>query len=136
MGVLIAIRRALGGRVSFSDPRDDAGGPPPASAADQEFARLVAGCLDELPEEFLAALEHVPVVVSDEGSVHGAYGLYHGAGVAHADIPAQILIFRDTLTRDFGHDPVLLRAEIRRTVRHELAHHLGYGEAGVAALRL
>jgi predicted Zn-dependent protease with MMP-like domain len=48
----------------------------------------------------------------------------------------RIIIFRDTLTRDFGHDPELLKAQVRRTVRHELAHHLGWGETGVRGLGL
>ena len=41
------------------------------------------------------------------------------------------MIFRDTLLRDFGHDPDLLKAQVTRTVRHELAHHLGWDEKGV-----
>ena len=41
------------------------------------------------------------------------------------------MIFRDTLLRDFGHDPELLKAQVTRTVRHELAHHLGWDEKGV-----
>jgi predicted Zn-dependent protease with MMP-like domain len=37
---------------------------------------------------------------------------------------------------DFGGDPVLLRAQVERTVRHEIAHHLGWAEAGVRDLGL
>jgi predicted amidophosphoribosyltransferase len=43
---------------------------------------------------------------------------------------------RDTLLRDFGHDPARLAAEVERTLRHEIAHHLGYREGGVAGLGL
>ncbi len=46
------------------------------------------------------------------------------------------MIYQDTLERDFGHDPALLRAQVERTVRHEVAHHLGWGEGGVRALGL
>ena len=46
------------------------------------------------------------------------------------------MIFRDTLLRDFGHDPELLKAQVTRTVRHELAHHLGWDEKGVRRLGL
>jgi len=46
------------------------------------------------------------------------------------------VIYRDTLERDFGHDPVLLAAEVERTLRHELAHHLGWDEGGVSGLGL
>ena len=46
------------------------------------------------------------------------------------------MIFQDTLERDFGHDPGLLRAQVERTVRHEVAHHLGWNETGVRGLGL
>ena len=38
--------------------------------------------------------------------------------------------------RDFGHDPELLRDQVTRTVRHELAHHVGFDEMGVRGLGL
>src|SRR6185312_16311432 len=76
---------------------------------------------DELPLECHRALEHVAVVVSDGGRARRAYGLYQGDTVAHDFFHDRILIFRDTLVRDFGHDPELLKAQVRRTVRHELA---------------
>ena len=100
------------------------------------FAELVARALDELPEPFLRALDQVPVLVASDGAAHAAYGLYHGATARHGDEPARIVIFTDTLTRDYGHDPELLIAQVRRTVRHELAHHLGFDEPGVAHLGL
>ena len=92
--------------------------------------------LDDLPDLLRDALHHVAVVVSDKGRRHGAYGLYHGDGVARDDQPDRIIIFRDTLLRDFGHDPDELRAQVTRTVRHELAHHLGADELGVRELGL
>jgi predicted Zn-dependent protease with MMP-like domain len=85
---------------------------------------------------FHRALEHVAVVVSDGGRRRRAYGLYEGDGVARDHFADRILIFRDTLLRDFGHDPELLRAQVTRTVRHELAHHLGWDERGVGGLGL
>jgi predicted Zn-dependent protease with MMP-like domain len=103
---------------------------------DEDFAALVRSALDELPLEFHRALEHVAIVVSDGGREHRAYGLYQGDTVARDYFTDRILIFRDTLTRDFGHDPELLRAQVTRTVRHELAHHLGWGETGVRRLGL
>jgi predicted Zn-dependent protease with MMP-like domain len=103
---------------------------------DEDFAALVRSALDELPLEFHRALEHVAIVVSDGGRAHRAYGLYQGDTVARDYFTDRILIFRDTLTRDFGHDPELLRAQVTRTVRHELAHHLGWGETGVRGLGL
>jgi predicted Zn-dependent protease with MMP-like domain len=103
---------------------------------DEDFKALVRAALDELPLEFHRALEHVAIVVSDGGRARRAYGLYQGDTVARDYFHDRIIIFRDTLMRDFGHDPELLKAQVRRTVRHELAHHLGWGETGVRGLGL
>src|SRR5580692_202191 len=103
---------------------------------EDDFKALVRSALDDLPLEFHRALEHVAIVVSDGGSRRRAYGLYQGDTVAQDYFHDRIVIFRDTLLRDFGHDPDRLRAQVTRTVRHELAHHLGWDENGVRGLGL
>jgi predicted Zn-dependent protease with MMP-like domain len=107
-----------------------------ALSSEEDFRALVRSAIDELPLEFHRALEHVAIVVTDGGRERGAYGMYEGDTIAHDYFHDRILIFEDTLTRDFGHDPELLRAQVTRTVRHELAHHLGWGERGVRGLGL
>jgi predicted Zn-dependent protease with MMP-like domain len=102
----------------------------------EDFDALVREALDDLPDLLIKALQRVPVVVSNKGRQAGAYGLYQGDTVARDDYHDRIIIFRDTLLRDFGHDPDLLRAQVTRTVRHELAHHLGADELGVRELGL
>ena len=104
---------------------------------DEDFEELVREALDELPDLLQEALRrNVGVVISDDGRRHRAYGLYRGDGVARDNVPDQIIIFRDTLRRDFGHDADLLREQVTITVRHELAHHLGADELGVRDLGL
>ncbi len=103
---------------------------------DADFEELVQDALDELPDLLRNALAHVAVVISDGGKARGAYGLYQGDTVARGNVHERIVIFRDTLRRDFGHDPDLLRAQVTRTVRHELAHHVGFDELGVSRLDL
>jgi predicted Zn-dependent protease with MMP-like domain len=111
--------------------------------SEEDFRALVRSAIDELPLEFHRALEHVAVVVSDGGAAvrtgrgrRGAYGLYQGDTIVQNHFHQRIVIFRDTLMRDFGHDPELLREQVTRTVRHELAHHLGWDEKGVQDLGL
>jgi predicted Zn-dependent protease with MMP-like domain len=101
-----------------------------------DFEELVRQALDDLPDLLLRALDHVAIVISDKGRRQRAYGLYQGDTVARDDVADRIVIFRDTLLRDFGHDPDELRAQVTRTVRHELAHHLGADELGVRELGL
>jgi predicted Zn-dependent protease with MMP-like domain len=127
--------------ASADDDDDDDDEPLFDLSDDDDFRALVRSALDDLPLEFHRALEHVAVVVSDSGARavggrRGAYGLYQGDTVAHDFFHDRIVIFRDTLVRDFGHDPELLKAQVTRTVRHELAHHLGWGEKGVRGLGL
>ncbi len=110
--------------------------------SEQEFEELVGSALDELPAEFQRALEHVAVVVSDRGAENHAYGMYVGSRLAGMPYfggggpPDEILIFRDTLVRDFGDDPKRLRQQVIQTVRHEVGHHLGFDETGVRKLGL
>ena len=101
-----------------------------------EFELIVSEAIDELPDEFRALLEETPVVVSNRGREFGAYGHYYGDTIAGGRFERKIFIYQDTLERDFGHDPDLLRAQVERTLRHEVAHHLGWGEAGVRGLGL
>jgi predicted Zn-dependent protease with MMP-like domain len=105
---------------------------------DDDFEELVRDALDDLPDLLRNLVENhnVAVVISDGGRRHRAYGLYHGDGANRDEVPDRIVIFRDTLRRDFGHDPELLRDQVTRTVRHELAHHIGFDELGVRDLGL
>jgi predicted Zn-dependent protease with MMP-like domain len=100
------------------------------------FEALVADAIDGLPEEFQRVLETVAVVVSDLGFERHAYGEYFGDGIAAERWEDRIVIYRDTLERDFGHDRELLARQVERTLRHELAHHLGWDEHGVGGLGL
>lgn len=106
------------------------------SRPEDPFDELVVEAIDDLPPDFQKLLETTPVLISDRGQEYHAYGLYVGDTVARDGYPDRILIFRDTLERDFGDDPDLLRAQITRTVYHELAHHLGWDEQGVRDLGL
>jgi predicted Zn-dependent protease with MMP-like domain len=109
---------------------------PELRAATEEFDLLVAEAIDRLPEEFQRLLDDTPVVVSGLGGENRAYGHYFGDTVARDNYPDRIVLYQDTLERDFGHDAELLRAQVERTLLHELAHHLGWHEGGVRDLGL
>jgi predicted Zn-dependent protease with MMP-like domain len=106
----------------------------PSDATD--FDILVSEAIDRLPPDFQTLLDQTPVVVSHLGRENRAYGHYFGDTVARDDYPDRIVLYQDTLERDFGYDRELLRAEVERTLRHELAHHLGWHEQGVRDLGL
>jgi predicted Zn-dependent protease with MMP-like domain len=104
--------------------------------SETEFEQMVADAIDDLPKQFRDVINKVAVVVSDLGQQHHAYGMYYGDGMARGNWEDRIVIYRDTLTRDFGHDRRLLASQVERTVRHELGHHIGFREDGVRQLGL
>ncbi len=78
----------------------------------EDFKALLRAAVDELPLELHRALEHVAIVVGESGSRvrvgrgrRAVYGVFEGDTVTHDYFHDRIVIFRDTLMRDFGHDP-------------------------------
>jgi predicted Zn-dependent protease with MMP-like domain len=108
----------------------------PEQSQEGDFESLVADAIDALPEQLQRLLEGVAVIVSDLGEEHDAYGHYFGDGAAFEGAQDRIVIYRDTLEHDFGHDRELLARQVAQTLRHELAHHIGWDEGGVGGLGL
>lgn len=104
------------------------------------FERLVERSLAAIPSPFREALAEVAIVIDDEptprqrienelGDGDMLYGLYEGVprteyGAEWVAVPNRITLFRLPLEEDFP-DPRDLAEEVRVTVIHELAHHLG-----------
>ena len=123
-------KRRRGARPAFARRR----------LSDDRFERLVERALDEIPAPFRAALDEVAIVIEDDatdeqleisglGRDDALYGLYEGTprtawGADFAPFPNKISLFRLPLEEDFP-DPDDLADEVRVTVIHELAHHLG-----------
>jgi predicted Zn-dependent protease with MMP-like domain len=101
-----------------------------------EFEALVADAIDALPEQLQPVLRSVAVVISEFGEERNAYGEYFGDGATFDYLEDRIVIYRDTLERDFGHDRAELARQVEQTLRHELAHHIGWDERGVDGLGL
>jgi len=113
---------------------------PRPSTRHRRFEDLVDEALAAIPMPFAAALDEVAIVIDDEPSAdqlreseldddETLYGLYEGVARTEyaADwivAPNRITLFRLPLEADFP-DPDELADEVRITVIHELAHHLG-----------
>jgi predicted Zn-dependent protease with MMP-like domain len=98
---------------------------------------------------FAAALDEVAIVIDDEPTAEQLagegmaaddwlYGLYEGVprteyGADWVAAPNRITLFRLPLEADFP-DPDELAEEVRVTVIHELAHHLGIDDDRLAEL--
>jgi predicted Zn-dependent protease with MMP-like domain len=115
------------------------------------FEELVDRALAGVPEPFASHLATVAVVIEDEPSsaVRRAeglrrdetlYGYYEGTpltawGADEVPLPNKITIYRLPLEEDFA-DPAELEAEVRLTVIHEIAHHLGIDDDRLGELGL
>lgn len=109
---------------------------PPGQLQPSEFEEAVIEAIDQLPPEVQEVLKDVPIVISDLGHEFRAYGHYIGDTMAQDNFRDHIVIYQDTLERDFGWNHEVLRGQIMRTVFHEVAHHLGWDERGVRDLGL
>ena len=114
--------------------------PPARLTHHRRFEELVDEALATIPMPFAAALDEVAIVIDDEPSDEqrreselpddeSLYGLYEGVarteyGADWIVAPNRITLFRLPLEADFP-DPDDLADEVRITVIHELAHHLG-----------
>jgi predicted Zn-dependent protease with MMP-like domain len=114
-----------------------------------DFAQLVERALAAIPSPFAEVLGEVAVVIEDEPSpdqrrdngLEGddtLYGLYEGVprtewGADFAPFPNRISLFRLPLEADFP-DPRDLEEEVRATVIHEIAHHIGIDDERLTEL--
>src|SRR5205823_2108147 len=102
-----------------------------SSAMGRTFEALVERALATIPPPFDRALEEVAIVIADEPTLGELRenGLYDGVprtewGYDQVPYPNKITLYRLPLEEDFP-DPRELAEEVRETVIHELAHHLG-----------
>ena len=97
-----------------------------------EFEAVVDRTLEQLPEWVIEQIDNLHVIVEDRpspelGDVLGVYegvSLQERAGDYWGALPDQIVIFREPhLELNLPRDE--LEDEIRKTVLHEIAHHIG-----------
>jgi len=112
----------------------------PRNARHDRFERLVDRAVASIPALLRAALDEIALVIADEPTPEQRrenglkpdetlYGLYEGVpldewGGDWLPVPTRIIVFRLPLEEDFP-DPDDLADEVRITILHELAHHLG-----------
>ena len=118
----------------------------------ERFEWLVAEAVASLPEEFKAKLENIDVVVEDwptsgqlakVGLGHGQtlLGLYQGVPLTrrgrHYGLvpPDKVTIFQKPIEAKCRYDTDIV-AEIKKVVRHEIAHHFGIGDARLKQLQM
>ena len=114
------------------------------SSSHDQFEVLVAEALDSLPDEIVAWLDNVVVVVGERptpeqlaqaglGPGDLLFGLYVGLpktrrGFTYGEIvPDKIVIYRQAIEQ-VCRTPARIRECVRKTVLHEIGHHFGMDE--------
>jgi predicted Zn-dependent protease with MMP-like domain len=106
--------------------REDAGVEMTAEA----FEALVTAVLDDLPDEMVEGLDNVVFLVEDEHPDEDLLGIYEGIAITDrgqygfGELPDRIMVYRlpHLATSETLDD---LRAEVRTTIVHEIAHFYG-----------
>ncbi len=106
-----------------------------------DFEQAVRDVLDDMPAELRAAMSNVEIVVDEEAPPNSRLlGLYQGVPLTQRSSryggvpPDKITIYRWPIERVAGADPDRLKEQIRRVVRHEIAHHFGISDERLVEL--
>ena len=102
---------------------------------DEEFEAWAEEALESLPSELRRAMSNVGIVIEEEPPPGmPLLGLYQGVPLTRRTsgysgaLPDKITIYRGPLERLYGRDRDELRAQVRRVVLHEIAHHFGISD--------
>jgi predicted Zn-dependent protease with MMP-like domain len=107
---------------------------------DEQFERLIAESMDELPAEHMRAVQNVAITYADEPTEdqrvqlelrndQSLFGLYEGIPLARRQgltsyPPDRITIFKLPIAAAVS-DEKELKAQIKHTLWHEVAHYFG-----------
>lgn len=107
----------------------------PVEMERERFEELVGEALDEVPEELLALMSNVVILVEDDPPPgEDLLGLYEGHALTDRGwdyagvLPDRILIYRNPILRICDTDEDVID-EVAVTVVHEIAHHFGIDDA-------
>jgi predicted Zn-dependent protease with MMP-like domain len=108
----------------------------PDTTPQVDFDEVVEESLAALPAHLRDAMSNVTVVVEEEppggapllGLYQGVPLTRRGSGYGGGSLPDKISIYRGPLVRIYGASDEELRAQIRRVVLHEVAHHFGISD--------
>lgn len=105
-----------------------------------EFEQVVDRALEGLPQWVIDKIDNLVVVVEEEPSpeLGDVLGVYEGVALSEREdyfgvMPDRIVVFRRPHL-ELGLDRGELKAEIRKTVLHELGHHLGIDDERLTEL--
>lgn len=117
--------------------------------SDEQFSAIIAEVMDELPRGHMDAVKNVAIVYADEPTLEqreklklrhdqSLFGLYEGVPLARRQgmtgfPPDKITIFKVPMLH-YVTTPEELRAQVKHTLWHEIAHYFGLDHPAIHAL--
>jgi predicted Zn-dependent protease with MMP-like domain len=100
----------------------------------ERFEEFMAEALADIPPHLANEIENVAFFVEDDADGRSLFGLYEGIPLTkrgplsyNGVMPDRITLYRNAIcSRCDTEDEV--RAQVRKTMLHEVAHHFGIGD--------
>ena len=103
--------------------------------SNRRFEELASDALASLPAELSSQIDNLVIVVADEAEGRSLFGLYEGVPLTKrsamsysAVMPDRITLYQVTICRHCSTEDEV-KAQIRKTVIHEVAHHFGISDS-------
>ena len=100
----------------------------------ERFEELASEALATLPLELSSQIENLAIMVEDEAVGRSLFGLYEGIPLTkrgpttyNGVMPDRITLYQTTICRYCNNEDEV-KAQIRKTVLHEVAHHFGISD--------
>jgi len=108
--------------------------------SDERFDELVTEALRSLPPELSKEIDNVAIFVEDEAVGRSLFGLFEGIPLTKRGpmsysgvMPDRITLYKGAIFRHCRNEEEV-RAQVRKTVIHELAHHFGISDERLSEL--
>lgn len=100
----------------------------------ERFEELAADALATLPASLSSVMENVAIIVEDEAQGRNLFGLYEGIPLTQRGpmsytgvLPDRITLYQSAICR-YCNSEDEVKAQVRKTVIHEVAHHFGISD--------
>lgn len=102
--------------------------------SNERFEELAAEAVATLPAAISSRMDNVAIIVEDESRGRNLFGLYEGIPLTrrylasyNGVLPDRITLFQKTICQVCSSEDDV-RAQVRKTVIHEIAHHFGISD--------
>jgi predicted Zn-dependent protease with MMP-like domain len=100
----------------------------------ERFEELAGEALESLPKSLSSHMDNVVILVEDEAPGRNLFGLYQGIPLTKRGVqsysgvmPDRITLYQATICLVCTNEDEV-RAQVRKTVIHEIAHHFGISD--------